>query len=357
MTHRIPVFDGHNDTLLRVRPAENEGGRCFFVESNEGHVDLPRARRGGLAGGVCGICVPRPPDSSGGPAASTGAPAPIDPEYALRVVMTALARACRIEAADSDAFRIVRGAAELERCLADGAFAAVLHLEGAEAIDPELEALWVFHRLGLRSLGITWSRPNVFGHGVPFTFPNSPDTGPGLTEAGVALVRACNELGIAIDCAHLNERGFFDVASRTTAPLIVSHTAAHALCPSPRNLTDSQLDAVAASGGVVGVTFCTAFLRADGRSTPDTPLEEIVRHVEYVAARIGADHVGFGSDFDGATIPRALGSAAGLPLLLDALRSRGFGGADLAQIASLNWRRVLARAWRGHRPGAHDIMA
>ncbi len=346
MTDRIPVFDGHNDTLLRVRPTENEGARCFFVESGEGHVDLPRARRGGLVGGVCGIYVPRPPDGAGQAPVASDAPPAIDPAYAHRFVTTVLARLCKIEAAARGSFKVVRSAVELDQCLADDAFAAVLHLEGAEAIDPELDALWVFHRLGLRSLGITWSRPNVFGHGVPFTFPHSPDTGPGLTGAGTALVRACNELGVAIDCAHLNERGFFDVASRSTAPLVASHTAAHALCPSPRNLTDAQLDAIAASGGVAGVTFCTAFLRADGKSTPDTPLEEIVRHVEYIAARIGADHVGFGSDFDGATIPDALGSAAGLPLLLDALRGRGFGADDLAKIASRNWRRVFARTWR-----------
>lgn len=342
----VPIFDGHNDTLIRVRPTPDEGERCFFLESADGHVDLPRARKGGLVGGVCGICVPRPPDPPGATPPPADVPGAIDPDYARRFVTTVLARLCRIEDAARGSFRVVRSIAELDACLARDVFAAVLHFEGAEAIDPELDALQVYHRLGLRSLGIVWSRPNVFGHGVPFTFPHSPDTGPGLTDQGKALVCACNELGIAIDCAHLNERGFFDVAEMSCAPLIASHTAAHALCPSPRNLTDAQLDAIAASNGVVGVTFCTAFLRADGTSDPDTPLAEIVRHVEYIAGRIGIDHVGFGSDFDGAVIPRALASAAELPLLTTALREHGFSPDDLRKTALANWRRVLAATWR-----------
>ena len=112
-----------------------------------------------------------------------------------------------------------------------GNLAAVLHIEGAEAIDPELEALEVFYAAGLRSLGPVWSRPNVFGHGVPFRFPSSPDTGPGLTDAGKELVRACNRLRIMLDLTHLNEAGFWDVAALTDAPLVATHSNVHALCP------------------------------------------------------------------------------------------------------------------------------
>ena len=128
-----------------------------------------------------------------------------------------------------------------------GSLAAVLHIEGAEAIDPELDALEVLHAAGLRSLGPVWSRPNLFGHGVPFRFPSSPDTGPGLTDAGKALVRACNELRLMLDLSHLNEAGFWDVAALSQAPLVASHSNAHALCPCSRNLTDKQLDAIRAT--------------------------------------------------------------------------------------------------------------
>jgi membrane dipeptidase len=119
----------------------------------------------------------------------------------------------------------------------------------------------------------------------------------------------------------------------------------HALAPSTRNLTDAQLDAIGASDGLVGIVFAVAFLRADGRDDPDTPLERIVEHARYVAERIGVQHVGLGSDFDGATIPRALGDVAGLPRLLDALRAGGFSEAEVRAIAWENWRRVLEGVW------------
>jgi membrane dipeptidase len=142
--------------------------------------------------------------------------------------------------------------------------ATILHFEGAEAIDPQLNALEVFYQAGLRSLGLVWSRPTAFGHGVPFAFPHSPDTGPGLTDAGKQLVRACNRLGIMIDLSHLNEQGFWDVAELTNAPLVATHSNAHALCASSRNLTDKQLDAIKESDGMVGLNFAVCFLREDG---------------------------------------------------------------------------------------------
>jgi membrane dipeptidase len=131
-----------------------------------------------------------------------------------------------------------------------------------------------------------WSRPNAFGHGVPFRFPASPDTGEGLTDAGRALVRRCNALRIAVDTSHLNARGFFDVAALTDAPLIASHSGAHAVCAASRNLTDDQLDAIGSSGGIVGIPYVLEFVRPDGAQDHDTPLSDIVAHVRHVADRV-----------------------------------------------------------------------
>jgi membrane dipeptidase len=240
--------------------------------------------------------------------------------------------------------RVARAAEDLD---ADGAPVAVLHLEGAEAIDPGLEALETWYAAGLRSLGPVWSRSNRFGHGVPFRFPSSPDTGPGLTEYGIALVRRCAELGIAVDLSHLNAAGFWDVARLEPGPLIASHSGAHALCPASRNLTDEQLDAIGASGGLVGIVFACPFLRADFADDEDTDVALIAAHARHVADRIGVEHVALGSDFDGATIPRAVGDAAGLPVVLDALADAGFTSGEIQAIAWDNWRRVLAAWWRG----------
>ncbi|MDQ3045481.1 MAG: membrane dipeptidase, partial [Chloroflexota bacterium] len=186
----------------------------------------------------------------------------------------------------------------------------------------------------------------AFGHGVPFRFPGSPDSGPGLTDSGRALVRACNRLGIMIDLSHLNEAGFWDVAKLSGAPLVATHSNAHALSPSPRNLTDKQLDAIRDAEGIVGLNFHVGFLRSDGARVVDTPLTVMADHVEYLVNRLGIDKVGFGSDFDGATMPARLPSCAELPALLDVLRGRGYDDAALLLIGYENWLRVLARTWR-----------
>jgi membrane dipeptidase len=253
----------------------------------------------------------------------------------------------RLEEEAAGALRVVRDVDDLRRCLEEEVLAAILHFEGAEPVDPRLRNLEEDYRQGLRSLGLVWSRPNAFGWGVPFRFPSSPDTGPGLTAAGKELVRACNELGILVDLAHLNEQGFWDVARLSRAPLVATHTGAHALARKSRNLTDDQLRAIADTGGVVGVTFAIYDLCADGRFEGDAPLTEIVRHVDYIAGLIGADHVAFGSDLDGCTIPGDLGDVTGYPRLLEALRAAGWDDGALRQVAHENWLRVLADTWPG----------
>jgi len=255
-------------------------------------------------------------------------------------------RLFRIEAASAGQVKVVRTADELAACLRDGVLAAILHFEGAEAIDPELNALEVFYQAGLRSLGPVWSRPNAFAHGVPFQFPHSPDTGPGLTDAGRGLVRACNRLGIMIDLSHMNEQGFWDVAELTDAPLVATHSNVHSLSQSTRNLTDKQLDAIKETDGMVGLNFAVSFLRADGKSDADTPIEVMVQHIDYLVERLGIDRVGLGSDFDGAKIPQEIGDVAGLPKLVAALRARGYDDAALRKIAHENWVRVLRKTWK-----------
>jgi membrane dipeptidase len=161
-------------------------------------------------------------------------------------------------------------------------------------------------------------------------------------------VRACNELGIMVDLAHLNERGFFDVAEISSAPLVATHTAAHALTPSARNITDAEIDAIGDSDGVVGVILNVADLREDARGDlPDMPLSRWVAHVDHIAGRIGVEHVALGSDFDGAAMPLDCPDAAAVPRLLDALREVGWNDDDLRAFAHGNWLRVLNATWEG----------
>jgi membrane dipeptidase len=272
-------------------------------------------------------------------------PVPTELTYAQAYALNLIALLMRIARESNGAVRVCREATELRQAIKDGALATVLHTEGAEPIDTDFKMLEVLYAGGLRSLGIVWSRPNLFGHGVPFRFPSLPDTGPGLTDAGRELVKACNELGILIDLSHITEAGFWDVASLSKAPLVASHSNAHALCGHSRNLTDKQLAAIRESGGLVGINFATCFLRDDGRINADTPIETIVRHADYLIDKLGVEGVGLGSDFDGAVIPKELEDAQGLPKLIAAFRSAGYDDETLKLLCAENWLRMLERTW------------
>jgi len=339
-----PVFDGHNDALTRDDYAMLAEGR------DGGHLDVPRMRAGGIRGGIFSVFTPSAGRLTnrmrrGGAVVEAELAPPVEHRDAAADASAVAGRLLALERAGH--LRTARRVPDLDAARDDdGPPLAVLHLEGAEAIDPALEALDFWYQAGLRSLGPVWSRPNAFAHGVPFVSPSSPDIGPGLTDAGRALMRSCAELGILIDVSHLNEAGFWELAAMELGPIVASHSAAHALCAASRNLTDAQLDAIGESGGVVGIVFACPFLREDFADDADTPIELITRHARYVADRIGVEHVALGSDFDGATIPAPVGDAAGMPRVLAALEAAGFDSADVAAVAWDNWRRVFATWWR-----------
>src|SRR5687767_572392 len=233
----IPIFDGHNDVLLRLaRKAEPDGGvGSFLAGDGAGQLDLPRAREGGFAGGLFAVFVPSHElegdryDIMREAEYDIPLPAETELSYAQAYALQLISLLLRIARESDGNVRVCRSAPEIRVATQAGALAAVLHIEGAEPIDRDFKMLEVLHAAGLRSLGPVWSRPNIFGHGVPFRFPSSPDTGSGLTDDGKALVKACNELRIVIDLSHLNEQGFWDVAGLSDAPLVASHSNAHAL--------------------------------------------------------------------------------------------------------------------------------
>lgn len=355
MNNDLPVFDGHNDALQSIYRPKNGKPRPFFERTDQGHTDLPRMREGGYAGGFFAVFVPSgmPDDGFPGADAESGKaayelplPTAIELGHAQSVTIKGVASLFQLEARSEGQIKVIRTADDLIDSLRRQVIAMVLHFEGAEAIDTKLNALHVFYQAGLRSLGLAWSRPNDFAHGVPFQFPHSPDTGPGLSDAGRELVKTCNRLGILVDLAHINEKGFWNTADISEAPLVVTHAGVHALCPSTRNLTDKQLDAVGDSGGVIGINFHVGFLREDGLLNADTPISEIVRHIDYVAQRIGIEHVALGSDFDGAIMPSELGDVAGMPKLIQCLRDKGYDDEALRKVTHENWVRVLGDTWK-----------
>ncbi len=357
----FPIFDGHNDSLTKCFSPEEGETRSFLKRSDTDHLDYPRAVSGGMQGGIFAIFTPPPADSpdrdlmSGTIFTETGYEVtprgPIEPSRAGAFTDALIAYARRLEAESDGKVGIARTVKDLSRFLAGDRLAMVLHIEGAEAVREDLSNLEGYYRQGVRSLGLVWSRPNVFGEGVPFRYPSSPDTGPGLTEAGKRLVRACARLGMLVDLAHITEKGFWDVAEILTTPelarpLVVSHTAVHALCPSSRNLTDAQIDAVGRSGGLVGIMFEPTNLVPRERPGSSATLADVTRHITYVAERIGVDHVGFGSDMDGADMPGDFRDASFFPNLIEALQARGYQGEELEKIAYRNWLRILRESWK-----------
>lgn len=346
------IFDGHNDVLLRLWEHAKQGidPVAEFVDgTNKGHIDAPRARKGGLAGGFCAMFIPPNEDYPARELDKNGhynipMVGPLEQPAALNTALEMAAIAFRLERAG--ALSICRSTAEIRAAMAAGRFAAVLHIEGCEPVADDLSTLETLYAAGLRSLGPVWSRHNRFGHGVPFAYPSSPDTGPGLTEAGVELVKACDSLGIMIDLAHITEQGFWDVERASTQPLVATHSNAHALTTISRNLTDRQLDAIRERKGIAGLNYATTMLRPDGLENADTPLSDMVRHIDHMVERMGIDCVALGSDFDGATIPAAISDAAGNQALVEALRGAGYGEEDLAKLCRENWLRLLKTVWR-----------
>jgi len=343
-------FDGHNDVLLRLWRQGNDGVAAFLEGDGKGQLDLPRAREGGMVGGLYAIFVPSEGKSRASEPIESGTydipvPPALELTHAQRATLEMASLLFRIAERSGGGVRIARSVADIRAAKAAGAHAPVLHIEGCEALDGDLRMLDVLYAAGLRTLGPVWSRSNIFGHGVPFRFPSSPDTGDGLTDFGQALIRRCNEMRVLIDLSHINEKGFWDIAKLSNAPLVATHSNAHALCPASRNLTDKQLAAIRETGGLVGVNYAVSFLRKDGRRDADTPLDTVVDHIAYLIEHLGEDGVGLGSDFDGAMIPVGIGSAAGLPNLAAAMRKRQFSEPLVEKICYENWLRVLEQTW------------
>ena len=342
----VPVFDGHNDTILKLERAARDGEGLDFAGGAEAlDIDLPRARLSGFAGGFFAMFTPA---FDNGEIISFDRDdsrryGPVDRQVALDFTLAMFARLRRLAAELPDDLALCGSANDIAASMEDDRVAILPHIEGAECIDTGLDTLEVLHAAGLRSLGLVWSRPNAFAHGAPIDMGESYDAQAGLTDAGRALVRECNAMGVMIDLSHLNEGGFWDVAKISQKPLVATHSNAHALSSCPRNLTDDQLKAVRESGGVVGLNFNVGFLRTDCEDNLDTPLTTMLRHLDHLIGHLGEEGVALGSDFDGCSLPLEIGDVTGLPRLVAAMRQAGYGEPLIARICHQNWLDLLSR--------------
>lgn len=345
------IFDGHNDVLTKLSNVGGSRAAPAFLTGLDGHLDLVKASKGGFGGGFFAMWAPSDvllddiDDATRTAPYDIALPPEIAQPDAWRTIELQARTLRRLE--DLDALTVCTNAAQISRARDCGTIAAIMHLEGAEAIGPDLTELDTLFDMGLRSLGPVWSRPTIFGHGVPFRYPSDGDIGPGLTDAGKRLVSRCNELRILVDLSHLNMAGFHDVAELSDAPLVATHSNAHAVTAHARNLTDAQLARIARSGGLAGLNFESTFVRPDGLANDDISEAMVMMHLDHLVTHLGEEGVGIGSDFDGCVPPRWLNRADKLPALVQVMESNGYSAERIERICWGNWQRVLRDTWGG----------
>lgn len=318
---RYPPIDLHADTLLWARwfgydlHARHEAP--LFRSAFGGHVDLPRLRDGGLGAQFFSlVSLPILGRSRG----------------LTRAVVEQIEILDEATARRPTELRLVRTGRDIERAGREGVMGALLGIEGAHALEGDLDRVEMFARRGVRYMGLVHFSANEAGY--PAYGPGRRDT-LGLTAWGFELVRRCEAAGMLVDLSHLNRRGFLDACSIATRPPIVSHTGVLGAYQHWRNIDDTQLRAVADRGGVVGVIFYPRYLGGGG-------LPAVVKHFLHILNVVGEDAPALGSDWDGLIIPTPeLSDPRGLPLLTDALLQAGLREPTIAKILRLNAMRVL----------------
>lgn len=214
------------------------------------------------------------------------------PEMGLRKALDQIAYLHREMDETPGRFRLCRSMAEAEAARADDEIALFLSLEGADPLQNDLNLLRIFYELGVRGLGLVWSRRNYAGEGSLFHGRRAHRKG-GLTDFGMDLIEMAEELGMFIDVSHLNDEGFEDVMEAARKPVIASHSNCRALVNVPRNLTDAQIEALAEKGGVIGMNALDVFTKPDRHGAT---ADHLVDHVDHIVQIAGIDHVGIGFD-------------------------------------------------------------
>lgn len=361
INQRAFVFDAHCDTVMRIL----EKGVDLGVRSDEGHIDIPRAREGGLNAQVFAMWV--------------------EPDFwphraAFRTLEFADAM-YRTMKKHPDKLGLALTVKDARRLVKEGKLAVFLGIEGGHAIEDSLAMLRMFHRLGVRVMTLTWWHNTNWADGS-----GDKPKHKGLTEFGVEVVKEMNRLGMVIDVSHVSDDTFYDVLKVTTKPVMASHSCTRSICKHHRNLSDKMLKALAKNGGVIGINYYLGFLDPEAnrreeklwkvldpkleelkkkykndpktltikrrellrkyrKKPPVVPIDRLIEHIDHVVKVAGVDHVGLGSDFDGCSItPQGLDDISDLPIITEKLLERGYSQKDIEKILGGNLLRVFEAA-------------
>ncbi len=358
------VLDTHADTPQRFLFENFDLGH----RDSEGHVDIPRMREGGLNAIFFSIWTP------------TSVNGPRGVKRALDLIDTVREQVRR----HPRDLELATTAEEVRRAHAQGKIAVLMGVEGGHLIDDGLRMLRIYSALGVRYMTLT--------HSSNTDWADSSTDEPkhnGLTPFGKSVVREMNRLGMLVDISHVSDKTFYDALAASRAPVIASHSSCRALCDVARDMTDDMIRALAKKGGVIHINYNTAFLSQElatarhaidvqvnagdaeirkrsgenearitreqerwrGQLTaegklPKVSWEEIVEHIDHVVKLVGVDHVGLGSDFDGATMPIGMEDCSKLPRITEALLGKGYSESDVRKILGENTLRVMAETQR-----------
>ena len=355
------VVDTHDDTTQRLVDEKFDLGH----RDARGHIDIPRMKEGGMGAIFFSIWMP---SSITGPEAVKRALDQID------AVREQVRR-------HPDDLVLATTAEEVRRAYAQHKIAALMGMEGGHMIDNDLGLLRMYAALGVRYLTLT--------HGANTQWADSSTDKPahnGLTDFGKDVVRELNRLGVLVDISHVSDKTFYDALEVSKAPMIASHSSCRALCDAPRNMTDDMIKALAAKGGVIQINYHMGFLSQEYRNATSNPKlvkeldaevkkrcgasqacqiregeqlarelveqgkaprvdwTKVVDHIDHAVKLAGAEHVGLGSDFDGANMPYGLEDASKLPKITEALLRKGYSESDIRKILGGNTLRVMEQA-------------
>lgn len=321
------VVDTHCDTLKCLMPMftlprnsqwDDRSQVGMGTRSEMGHIDIPRLKEGGIDCQVFAISSVRDRTRP----------------YALRTAMEMIDIFYQECEKNEDSIAPVTTHSGILKAAKEGKVAAMLSIEGADIIEGKIGMLRVFHRLGVRMVGIVHHLRNELADGVA-----DRRTKGGLSELGVQAVEELDSLGCLIDVSHMSDAGFWDLLDVAKGPVMASHSNARAVCDHPRNMTDEMIEAMAERGGVMGMNFAPGFVHPT-----DPTVQAVVDHIDHIVGLVGPDHVGLGSDFDGIPYtPAGLEDATKMPNITAELAKRGYANEDIRKILGANHLRLIKR--------------
>jgi len=358
------VVDTHDDTTQRFLDGKFDVGE----RTNTGSIDIPRMKEGGLNAIFFSIWIPSKV---------------IGPDAVRRALQQIDAVREQVRKHPNDLV-LATTAAQIREAKKNDQIAALMGVEGGHMINSDLDVLRKFAGLGVRYMTLTHSGNDEWADSSTDKAAHN-----GLTDFGKDVVREMNRLGVMVDISHVSDKTFGDALAISKAPMIASHSSCRAICDAPRNMTDEMMKALAAKGGVVQINYHVGFLSQEFRDAekadpkinaaiehevtkrcgdneacqllegdkltreaveqgklPRIGYEKIIEHIDHAVKVAGADHVGLGSDFDGANMPYGMEDATKLPLITEALLKKGYSESDVRKILGENTLRVMSEVER-----------